>query len=328
MTYRTLDNLGRTVDIPSTPEEDFAYFTPDQTEAYATYYRENGYVVLRGMVTDGLCDAVNKAFDKEVYPSNGFIYRQTTARAERNAFTDHDFMINPVLNVQSVDPSRYPEFRESAVDVITARSIQAACRNLLGEPGKIVQSMYFQGNPSTWPHQDTYYLDSTDLGAMTAVWIATEDIQPGAGRFFICPQSQKLDMNRNGGDFDIAFNHDRYKQLITDVIESHQMRVVAPALKKGDVLFWAARTIHGSLPTSQPEFSRRSLTTHWIPESTELLQFQRRPRPMTYETVNGAKLARPKDLAILRNRIVLWTESTFPRTFNLAKRLGIKLLLR
>lgn len=135
-------------------------------------------------------------------------------------------------------------------------------------------------------------------------------------------------MARNGGDFDIAFNHDRYKTLIKDVMLSHQMRVVAPALRKGDVLFWHAATIHGSLPTSEPESSRRSFTTHWIPESTELMQFQARIRPMKYEDVDGAKVARPKDLALLQNRAILWLETRFPASFSLAKKIAIKLLLR
>jgi phytanoyl-CoA hydroxylase len=199
--YRTEDNLGRLVDIPTDVAEDFEYFLTDQTAAYRDYYNANGYVVIRGAVDTAACDAANEAFDREVLPSDSFIYRQATARAERHVFTQSGFMLNSILNVQSVDPWRYPDFRRLGTAVITAQPIQDICRALLGEPGKIVQSMYFHGNPSTWPHQDTYYLDSTNVGAMTAAWIATEDIAPGAGRFFINPGSHKIDMIRNGGDF-------------------------------------------------------------------------------------------------------------------------------
>jgi len=305
-----------------------AYFAAADKDGYQAYYTENGYVVIRGAVDVALCDAANAAFDAEIYPSQAYIYRQTTARAERNQFTKTGFVLNPILNVQSVDPRLFPGFREKAIEVMTAPAIQAACIALFGEPGKIVQSMYFHGNPSTWPHQDTYYLDSSNKGTMTAAWIAAEDIEPGAGRFFVCPGSHRLDMEQNGGDFDIAYNHDRYKKLVMDVMQNHQMRVVAPALKKGDVLFWSASTIHGSLPTSQPDRSRRSFTTHWIPASTELLQFQARVRPMAYESVNGALVARPKDLSRARNRMILGAESRFPKAFGLAKKVAIKLLVR
>lgn len=42
-------------------------------------------------------------------------------------------------------------------------------------------------------------------------------------------------------------------------------RVSAPALQKGDVLFWNSRTVHGALPTIDPAFSRKSITAHFLP---------------------------------------------------------------
>ena len=54
----------------------------------------------------------------------------------------------------------FPTFRKRGADLITTASLQSAVRAILGEAGKIVQSMYFEGNPATWAHQDTYYLDS------------------------------------------------------------------------------------------------------------------------------------------------------------------------
>ena len=55
--------------------------------------------------------------------------------------------------------------------------------------------MLFEGNPTTWPHQDTYYLDSERIGGMTAAWIAVEDIKPGAGkaRIYEPPDGEALD---------------------------------------------------------------------------------------------------------------------------------------
>jgi len=326
--YTTLNNLGKQIQIPVSPEDDFPYFTPDEPESYVPFYDQNGFAVIRGAVDKAICDRVNDAFDAEVIPSRRFIYRQTTARAERNAFSSTGLVINPILNVQSVDPKRYPSFRTLSVELLTSANIQKVSATLFQEPGKIVQSMYFQGNPATWPHQDTYYLDASSLGRMTAVWIAAEDIRPGAGRFFVCPGSHKIDMARNGGTFDIAYNHERYKKLVEEVIESHQLQFVAPALRKGDALFWAAGTIHGSLPTSEPNFSRRSLTAHWIPESTELMQFQTRVRPLAYDTVNDVRIARPKDLARIKNRMVLGVEANFPRTFYAVKNAAIKMMVR
>ena len=44
-------------------------------------------------------------------------------------------------------------------------------------------------------HQDTYYLDSEQVGKMTAAWLALEEIKADAGRFFICPETHKIDLN-------------------------------------------------------------------------------------------------------------------------------------
>jgi phytanoyl-CoA hydroxylase len=274
------------------------------------------------------CDAANQAFNDECLASKKYLYRQTTANPERNVFTAHSFVLNSLLNIQSINPGHFLRFRKAGVEVLTGKAIQAVCGMVFGEPGKIVQSMYFHGNPSTWPHQDTYYLDAEEIGGMMAVWIAAEDIKPGAGRFFICPGSHRIDMKKNGGDFDMAYNQDRYKQLVEDKIRDHQLRFVAPALNKGDALFWGSKTIHGSLPTTQPEYSRRSFTVHFIPDSQKFLKLQAQKKDLPFDVVNGVKLFRPKDQALLKNRIILFVETSFPKTFQAIKKIAIKTLLR
>ena len=64
------------------------------------------------------------------------------------------------------------------------------------------------------------------------------------GAFFDCYR------RLSSGDFDLGFNHARYKDLVKHVIEEQGFECRAPALSKGDVLFWNGKTIHGSLDTS------------------------------------------------------------------------------
>ena len=328
LTYAIRDPAGIDIKIPATAEEDFAYFTPDQTQEITDYYRENGYAVVRGLVSRDKCEAAMALFDREVKPADRFIYRQTTANPERHSFTDHGLMQNPILNIQSLDARHFPRFQVAGLSVITDPKVQAVAREILGEPGKLVQSMYFEGNPSTWAHQDTYYLDAEEIGRMTAAWFAMEDIAPGAGRFFVYPKSHLIDMTKNGGDFDIAFNHDRYKKLVIEIIRRHRLQCRAPALRQGDVLFWAAKTIHGSLATTQPQFSRSSFTAHYIPDSSRFLQFQARIRGLTLESVAGMLVHKPKDLNRSSRRAVFWIETNFPTAFRAAKKLAIKAVTR
>lgn len=326
--FQITDPTGLGIRIPADIDEDFPYFTADQGAEIRQYYAENGYVVVRNLVSNAACEAVRKQFDAEVKPSNRFIYRQATANPERHVFTSRGFMLNPILNIQSLDPRHFSGFTDASLAIMTAESVQQVLRAILAEPPKLVQSMYFEGNSATWAHQDTYYLDAEEVGRMTAAWFAMEDIAPGAGRFFVYPKSHLVDMAKNGGNFDIAFHHGRYKRLVLDVIRRHGLECRAPALRQGDALFWSAKTIHGSLPTMQPERSRSSITTHYIPDSSRFLQFQARFRGLSLHRIGGMRVHKPKDLRRPSRRAVLWVETTFPKSFQAAKKVAIKAFTR
>jgi len=320
------DPMGAPIRIPAACHEDHSYFSLRDGAAIRQYYDENGYVVIRGLIPGDLCDQARMHFEREVKPYPGHIYRQTTANPERHTFSDAGLMLNPILNVQSLDTRRFSQFKKTGLAALTHSRTQEAVRTILGEPGKIVQSMYFEGNPITWPHQDTYYLDAEELGRMVGAWFAVVDIAPGAGRFCIYPKSHRIDMARNGGNFDIAFNHARYKRLVLDIIRNHRLELRAPALQRGDALFFAAKTIHGSLETTQPHYSRSSFTAHYIPRGQRLLQYQTRVRRLNCATINGMEVHRPKDLARPSQRSIFWIETHYPRTFRAAKKLAIKAL--
>jgi phytanoyl-CoA hydroxylase len=317
---------GGLIDIPQTVSAATdPYLALTSPAEIARYYRENGYVVVRNLIPTDTCDAARQAFISEVRPYKGYIYRQATANPEKNEFTEHGFVLNSVLNIQDLRASSFPRFRQVGLDVITHSRLHAVMAAVLGEQGKVVQSMYFEGNPVTWAHQDTYYLDSIEVGRMVGAWLAMEDIAPGAGRFYVYPGSHLIDMKKNGGDFDIAFNHSRYKQLVLDVIRSHTLECRAPALRKGDVLFWSSKTIHGSLPTTHSEFSRASFTVHAIPRSTGFLQYQSREKPLSLREIQGVPVHCPKDQNKLANRSILLVETTFPKLFQAVKKVAVKL---
>lgn len=318
---------GEQVSIPESPGEDREYFQALDERA-REYLHEEGYVVVRGLVDPDACAAVRQSFADEVKRYTGFLYRQATARAERNELNALGHVMNPLLNLQDLDPHRFAHLRRQTLDTFTSPGIAAGLRSVFGEDPKLVQTMYFEGNSETWAHQDTYYLDSERLGTMVAAWIALEDIHPGAGRFYIYPRSHRIDIRKNGGDFDIAFHHDRYKALIVDLIHRHGLEVRAPALAAGDVLFWQAKTIHGSLATQGTTRTRQSLTAHYIPKSHRFLQLQSRIKPLNITLHNGIQVHCPKDQGRLQNRMTLLVESHFPGPFYFAKRLAVKAATR
>lgn len=318
---------GGAVSIPESAREDREYFTTFDSAA-KDYLAAEGYVVVRKLIDAAACAAIREAFELEVKTYRGFLYRQTTARAERNRFNPLGHVMNPLLNLQDLDPQRFARLRQRALQAFTAPAVTAALRRQFGEDPKLVQTMYFEGNSATWAHQDTYYLDSEHIGSMVAAWFALEDIHPGAGRFFIYPRSHLIDVRKNGGDFDIAFHHDRYKSLVLEIIRRNGLKLRAPALEAGDVLFWSAKTVHGSLGTLQTIRTRQSLTAHYIPKSHRFLQLQSRFKPLRLHEQHGVQVHCPKNQALLRNRMTLLVESYLPGPFYFAKRLAVKAATR
>lgn len=318
---------GDPISIPATIDEDFAYFTIDELDQAVDYYREQGYVVIRNCVTQEACNRARQEFLDQVKPYEGYLYRQTGGNPERNHFNNSSFVVNPILNVQDVPSRTLAAFRDASLSAICNDKTHKFLNKLYNEEPKLVQSMYFEGNTQTWAHQDSYYLDSEKIGTMAGAWYALEDIEPGAGRFFIYPKSHLIDMAKNGGDFDVAFNHSRYKQLVVDIIREHNLECRAPALRQGDALFWNALTIHGSLETRQPEFSRSSLTAHFIPKSHDFLQFQSRIKKLRMRKFKGWEVNHPKSLDTIRARFILFLETSFPKSFQLVKWSAVKLFV-
>jgi phytanoyl-CoA hydroxylase len=326
-TIYTPNNLK--VLVPEHDSEDVSpKFTTEKFEDAKTYFNENGYVVFKGLIEENDIDQIVDLWEKEVKPSNSFIYRQATAKAERHVKNENGWVMNPILNIQSVNPNEFKGFRNLFEDKIVSTSkLESAYRYFLKDDPKVVQSMFFEGNSATWEHQDSYYLDSENLGDMIGSWIALEEIKANAGRFFICPKSHLIDLGKQNSKTNIADSHDVYIKKVVELMREDNMEIRAPKLNKGDVLFWHAWTIHGSLKSDSKTHTRKSITNHVIPNKDLFLQFQTRLFDLKTDKINDTYLFRPKDQAKLKSRILLAIEGNFPKQFYWLKRKAIKFLV-
>lgn len=323
------DPIGRPLDVPGSVGSPTSSprFDVEDVAGFTSYYREHGYVVLRSVVPKKACQVANDAFDAEVKHDHRAFYR-LSGMPEPHVYTDAGFMLQGIRDVQSLAKRRYPSFHSASLAVLTDARLQSAVTAVLGEPGTIVQTMYFEGNPATQPHHDSYYLDADDTGEMVAAWVACEDIEPDAGRFFVCPGSHRLSMPRNVGDHNIVDHHDRYLAAVTNAMRDVPLEVRAPALERGDVLLWSALTIHGSLATESPGHSRRSYTAHFIGDSARFLQWQHRIVPLDIDVVDGVRIHHPKNQNRIRHRLRYLLETRAPRAMAAAKRVISARMLR
>ena len=321
---------GLSVEVPENKAEDISprFNVDTESERALIYYKDNGYVIFSNCISNEICADIRLIWEKKIKSYSGKIYRQTTAKAEKNLFNKNNWIMNPILNIQSLNPNFFSELRDIVDKKIFSNSlICKALKLLLGEKPKIVQSMYFEGNSATWEHQDTYYLDSEKIGEMTAGWLALEEIKADAGRFFICPCSHKLDHIKQDKKNNYADSHNKYIAEIVSIIKSKNMKIKAPYLNSGDILFWNSRTIHGSLDTQNDIFSRSSITMHAIAESHKFLQFHSRKMKIKTDDLGNSLVYRPKDQSKFKNRVILGAESHFPKIFNWLKKEAIKILI-
>lgn len=255
---------GLVLQHPRGTQERESYPLPDDAAAFREWFEREGYVVVRNAVPAALCEAGITAFHKEVLPDRrGFFERHASGRYERHVLTEAGFMKYPIMNLQDLPGKKYAAFRKAGLDVLTQPRIQQAIQALCDEPGRMVHTMYFDGNQTTWAHRDGHYIDSGQAGCMIGVWVAAEDIHPGAGRFFVLPRSHKMAVPGEQGDP----NSDAYKKSMAEFVRSGPLDCLSPVLRQGDLLLWNSMVIHGSLPTSDTRQSRRSFTAHYVPRS-------------------------------------------------------------
>ena len=319
------------VEVPETKAEDNTprFDVNESMESAVSYYKDNGYVIFSSCVSQKSCDQLRNLWEKNIKSYKGTIYRQTTAKAEKNLFNEKRWIMNPILNLQSLNPNLFGDLRHAVEnEVFSNPSICKALKSILGEKPKIVQSMYFEGNSATWEHQDSYYLDSEKIGQMTAGWLALEEIKAEAGRFFICPKTHYIDLGRQNIKNNIADNHDKYIEKVVSIIKSKNMPIKAPYMAAGDVLFWNSWTIHGSIDSQSKTFSRSSITMHAIPETHKFLQLHSRKIDVSTDDLGNSLVYRPKDQSKFKNKLVLAIESRFPGIFYWLKKQAIKSLLR
>ncbi len=308
---------GLSAQVPENESEDPSpHFTIKDLAGIQAYYEANGYVVVNGLLDPSTCDEMRALWNDEIKPSTHPIYRQETSRLELNRFNDRGWVMNPILNPQSVDPRQFPRFRKAAREqVLNSSGYASILQHIFGERPKVVQAMYFEGNSETWEHQDSYYLDSEHIGSLMGVWFALEDIGPKAGRFFVCPKSHLFNWPKRSLKNNVVDAHVPFIQSVVQTFLHSDSVIHSPALRKGDAVIWNACTIHGSLGTQDEARSRSSVTCHVIPASHRFLRLHHSVVDVPTEDMGNVLLHAPKDLAQARYRAIKWCETTFPRLF-------------
>lgn len=254
---------------------------------YRDYYETNGYIVFRNLVSNDLIDTLVKLYTQEIVTSKYPFFRQNTNAYEQNEINEFGYVEQAFLDVH--DYKKFPEFSTITKEIFCSNAIQDALRQITGSNSfNLMQSMLFDANTETVPHQDWYYLDTVPSGHLTAAWIALEDIDKRAGRFYVLPKSTNVDLHSDPP----KLPHSKWLSRVKEYVKANEDKIEAPVLNKGDVLFWNSRTIHGALPTVDKSFSRKSLTAHYIPSEYKFGNLFATKDYIKYKTYKGVKFYR------------------------------------
>ncbi|CAM2066333.1 Phytanoyl-CoA dioxygenase family protein [Sulfidibacter corallicola] len=271
-----------------------------------------GYLVCRGLVPGSSCDRLKAAFEDDIKPFRGVMARDTTREPEAHRFSESGAIVNALLHPHDLTRKAFRPFRDACLHVLSSSALLHWARRLIGADPVLVKSVYHESGTGKAPHADTHFMDSQLTGRMIGCWIALEDIAAQAGRFFVYPGSHRLHDATHfpedavegflayesamleairgyylEGDTANLRAFELARTRLADVIRGCRLACRTPELKKGDVLFWHARTLHGSLKPKNPPRTRHSLTGHFIPAGSRLLRYHSEVEPVPAREVDG-----------------------------------------
>lgn len=141
---------------------------------------------------------------------------------------------------------------------------------ILGKEVQPFQTLNFVKGSGQRAHSDSIHMTTYPLGYLIAAWIALEDIHPDSGPLFYYPGSHKLPylLNDDFENYSTRFKlgkkeYTDYEDLVEDILLKNPFEKKIFLPKKGDVLIWHANLIHGGMPVTNPDLTRKSMVIHY-----------------------------------------------------------------
>lgn len=263
VSMQTFDNAVRMPDFEEMIEEYPSIEVPflDQTDVSHEHFlphqkswAENGFLLLRGMIPDALCDEYIEVRNK--------LNLGLRAMPHFTPYLEHD----------------------SIMKMFCSRELNDIIRDLVGEDvGLHFNLTPFTSSERGW-HQDEYLNPPKTYGRYLAAWIAVDDVPEESGPFEFIWGSHKLPTVFR--DKVMPYLKEEYRQGGAEEQHwsVHSSMFVSPAYfykfakdnlpvtkflgKKGDVLLWHSRLIHRGSPPMAEGIRRPGIIGHYSPIRT------------------------------------------------------------
>ena len=224
------------------------------------YFKENGYLHIKNFINHDKIDECLSALEA-IKKKKHYCYSQSKHNwFLSNNLSPEGFLIDSIQN-----PTKHiflPQLKNSVIKILTEKNITDLLKIITGFDYHVRwQDMLFDQSTGTLEHADNWFLDTVPVGYMNAIWIALEDINEDAGRFYIVKKSNKLKHPVYNKDVSL----DEYQNLIKNLVDKNNLIRYSPNMKKGDIILWNSLTVHGSYLQTNKKFSRKSITAHFYP---------------------------------------------------------------
>jgi len=121
-------------------------------------------------------------------------------------------------------------------------------------------------------HSDYIHFGSKPELYLAGAWVALEDIHPDSGPLGIVKKSHKspiiLFEDLGFEQFpknlkEVKYFYTAYEEYLKEYIESNNLIIEYPLLKKGDCLIWQANLFHGACEIKNSDLTRWAQVTHY-----------------------------------------------------------------
>lgn len=274
-------------------------------------FRSEGFYQFNQLIPPDYCNALKYLYKRDVKEYPGELLRQRSVTYEKHKLTSCDYVENALLDIHRKDLTLFNDFTQAALDIFGFEPLAKNVTQILGVDPVLVQSMYFESSKGTPEHFDRYFLGVSDSDPMLGIWIALEDIDVSAGRFYVYPGSHDHEFQKHANSEELRRLMDYYREQNAIAVNGHQgnsrslqlkavmeckrtlkkmircagWKKLSPNLKQGDVIVFSINLLHGSDMPSLLHASRNSLTGHFVASPQKQIRYGD-----VFETIDAVKV--------------------------------------
>ena len=223
-------------------------------------FKKNGYCIFSNVFSEKEIDLViNELYKIREKKKKPNYFSQATHRVLPFEFDENGYLSESIQGFTR--QWNIKGLANSGKNILLGPKMLELLKNIFPQFKDFVQqnNMLFDKSMETIDHIDSWYLDTHPKGYLVGAWVALENIHPDSGPFRVYPGSH-LDIDPYILQ---SLDHDDFVNEISNIKKYFKAKELI--LKKGDVVIWDSRLIHGASKIKNKSFSRKSLTAHYYP---------------------------------------------------------------